>query len=179
MKCRWATSLFPGAPLDAHGLTIPLVIGTALGVAPTLVSSTAQGTLATPLPATAVETVNLAETGANFPAAGAILVGGETITYSGRRVGLLLDGGAALQLLAPVRNAPVTHNAGEAVALAPPIVYRYLIGLGLTPLELLAVRDAAASSPRIRSCRTRQAVPRARRRSNCPRRTRMSRWMCR
>lgn len=136
------TSLFPGAPLDAHGLTIPLVIGTALGVAPQLVSSTAQGTLATQLPATAVETINLAETGANFPDAGAVLVGTETITYSGRRVGLLLDGASALQLLAPVRSAPVTHNAGEVVTLAPPIVYRYLIGLGLTPLELLAVRDA-------------------------------------
>ena len=36
----------------------------------------------------------------------------------------------------------MTHNAGEAVTLAPPIIYRYLIGLGLTPLELLAVRDA-------------------------------------
>jgi hypothetical protein len=135
------TSLFPGAPLDAHGLTIPLVIGTALGVAPTLVSSVAHGTLATPLPAAAVETVNLQETGANFPEAGAIVVGGETITYSGRRVGLLLDGASTLQLLAPVRSAPVAHPAGEAVTLAPPIVYRYLIGLGLTPLELLAVRD--------------------------------------
>ena len=135
------TSVFPGAPLDAHGLTIPLVIGTALGVSPTLVASVANGTLATPLPAAAVETVNLSETGATFPAAGAIVVGAETITYSGRRVGLLLDGASALQLLAPVRSAPVAHLAGEAVTLAPPIVYRYLIGLGLTPLELLAVRD--------------------------------------
>jgi hypothetical protein len=135
------TSVFPGAPLDARGLAIPLVIGTALGVSPTLVASVANGTLATPLPASAVETVNLTETGATFPAAGAIVVGSETITYSGRRVGLLLDGVSALQLLSPVRSAPVAHLAGEAVTLAPPIVYRYLIGLGLTPLELLAVRD--------------------------------------
>jgi len=135
------TSVFPGAPLDARGLAIPLVIGTALGVSPTLVASVANGTLATPLPAAAVETVNLTETGATFPASGAIAVGSETITYSGRRVGLLLDGVSALQLLSPVRSAPVTHLAGEAVTLAPPIVSRYLIGLGLTPLELLAVRD--------------------------------------
>ena len=135
------TSVFPGAPLDAHGLTIPLVLGTALGIAPTLVSSTANGTLATPLPAADVETIDLTETGANFPAAGAIVVGGETITYTGRRVGLLLNGVAALQLLSPVRSAPVAHLAGEVVGLAPPIIYRYLIGLGLTPLELLAVRD--------------------------------------
>jgi len=135
------TSVFPGAPLEAHGLTIPLILGTALGVSPTLVSSVANGTLATPLPAEGVDTINLQETGANFPEAGAIVIGSETITYSGRRVGLLLDGASALQLLAPVRSAPAAHLAGEAVMLAPPIVYRYLIGLGLTPLELLAVRD--------------------------------------
>jgi hypothetical protein len=134
---------FPGSPLDAHGQSIPLIIGTALGLEPLLVGADAMGTLATALPAAAVPTIDLVETAASFPNNGALLIGSETLAYDGRRVGLLPDGTSTLQLLAPTRAAPVTHAAGTVVSLPPPIYSRYLVGLGLGALELLAVRDEA------------------------------------
>ena len=132
---------FPGSPLDAHGQSIPLIIGTALGLQPLLVGADAIGTLAIPLPATAVPSVDLVETAASFPNNGGLLIESETLAYDGRRIGLLPDGTSTLQLLAPTRAAPVAHAAGTVVSLPPPIYSRYLVGLGLGTLEVLAVRD--------------------------------------
>ena len=132
---------FPGSPLDAQGQSIPLIIGTALGLQPLLVGGEAVATLATALPAADVPTIDLAETAAAFPGNTTLLIEAETLTYDGRRVGLLPDGTSTLQLLNPQRLAPVVHAAGTLVTIAPPIQYRYLVGIGLGDLELLAVRD--------------------------------------
>jgi hypothetical protein len=134
-------TVFPGSPLDAHGQSVPLIIGTALGLQPPLVGGPAGGTLATALPTVAVPTLDITETAANFPASGAVVIDAETVTYTGRRVGLLPDGTSTLQLLAPDRPTPVAHAAGTAVALAPPVAYHYLVGIGIGDLEVLAVRD--------------------------------------
>ena len=134
-------TVFPGSPLDAHGQSVPLIIGTALGLQPPLVGGPAGGTLATALPDAAVPTIDITETAASFPASGTVLIDAETLTYTGRRVGLLPDGTSTLQLLSPERTAAVTHPAGTVVALAPPVAYHYLVGIGIGDLEVLAVRD--------------------------------------
>jgi hypothetical protein len=136
------SSVFPGSPTAAHGQAVPLIFGTALGLEPVLVAGDAQGTLATPLSATPVTTIDLVETAAPFPDSGTLTIDAETLTYSGRRLGVLLNGQATLQLLAPVRSAPVAHAAGSSVTLAA-VTYRYLLGTGVPGLEVLAVRDDA------------------------------------
>lgn len=135
------TRAFAGSPLAAHGQAVPLIIGTALGLQPPLVAGGAVGTLASALTTALPSSIDLTEADASFPPSGTLLVGSESIGYTGRRVGLLPNGTSALQLLAPVRSAPVAHSAGVVVQLAPPVIYRYLVGVGLAALEPIAVRD--------------------------------------
>ena len=106
------SSVFPGSPTAAHGQAVPLIFGTALGLEPVLVAGDAEGTLATPLATTPVTTIDLVETAAAFPDSGTLTIDAETLTYSGRRLGVLLNGQAALQLLNPVRQRACGARSG-------------------------------------------------------------------
>lgn len=125
---------FPGTPQAFRSQSIPLVVGAARNI-PLIpvVYGAVVGTLAQAMD-TASLTIVLNEIGLNFPTAGQVLIGSETILYAGRRITNIL-GKSYLELNTLTRSAPAAHALAASVARSNLGITVFLVGYGASTVN--------------------------------------------